>query len=323
MKKIFLLSATLYGYEKVIIENFFKIDYGVDFLDYSKKNYKKAREISNFFVRLYNDIYLRKYKKINLKDQLEAKELNKDLLKIDGNKYEYFIKIGPIFLEESSLKILREKFKICISHHWDTIEKNNEKKFLLEKKYFKKISSYNKKDSIKYNINYLPNFYYKTVENNTYIKNSIFTIMSDFSRLGFLEKIAKTLKDNEIDYDINLITSKKINSSLIKVSSKSMDLENVLNEILKYKAVLELVRERNKGCSTFRAIECIGLRKKLITNNKDIIYEDYYNRNNILIIDEKNINIPKKFLESSYEEIPREIFEKYKIENWIKSLIKI
>lgn len=323
MKKIFLLSAELYGYEKVIIENFLKMGYKVDFLDYSKKNYKKAREISNFFIRLYNDIYLRKYKKINLKDKLEAKELNKDLLEINGREYEYFIKIGPIFLEESSLKILKEKFKICISHHWDTIEKNNEKKFLLEKNYFKKVSSYNKKDSIKYNVSYLPNFYYKTVKNNIYIKNSIFTIMSDFSRLEFLEKIAKNLKNNEIDYDINLITSKKINSNLIKVSNKSIKLDNVLNEILRHKAVLELVRERNKGCSTFRAIECIGLRKKLITNNKDIVYEDYYNKNNILIIDEKNINIPKEFIESPYEEIPKEIFEKYKIENWIRNLIKI
>ena len=82
-----------------------------------------------------------------------------------------------------------------------------------------------------------------------------------------------------------------------------------------YKVILELVREHNKDCSIFRAIECIGLKKKLITNNKNIIYEDYYNENNILVIDEENINISKEFVENPYKQLLQKILNKYNIEN--------
>lgn len=44
MKKIFLLSSELHGYEKIIIKNFLKLNYQVDFLDYSKKIIKKQEK---------------------------------------------------------------------------------------------------------------------------------------------------------------------------------------------------------------------------------------------------------------------------------------
>lgn len=93
-----------------------------------------------------------------------------------------------------------------------------------------------------------------------------------------------------------------------------------MEEMKKSKFILELNRKNNRGC-TFRAIECIGLKKKLITTNKEIVNEDFYNQNNILVIEENNVEIPKYFLNSPYEELPREIYEKYSLENWIKKLL--
>lgn len=61
----------------------------------------------------------------------------------------------------------------------------------------------------------------------------------------------------------------------------------------------------------------------MITNNKEIINEDYYNKNNIFIIDEDNINVPIEFINSPYEELPKEMVEKYYIDNWLNELLKI
>lgn len=323
MKKIFLFGGKLHGYEKIIINNFINKGYEVTFFDYnSKDKYKKARKIKNPFLNLYNNIFLKKFKGINLKDELEADELNKDLLKIEKN-YDYFIKIGPIILQESTLKILKNRFPVLISHHWDTINSNKEKIILSEKRFFNKVSTYSKKDCKKYDLAYLPNFYFKKEDKSIKIENDVFGITSDFTRIDFLEKIAKKLKENDIKYNINLITDKNIESKWINVSKNPWNIEEVLKVYSKSRAVLELVKKEHEGSSTFRTIECIGLNKKLITNNKEIINENFYNKNNILVIKEENIIIPKEFVYSKYEKLPEKIKERYSIENWIKKIIEI
>lgn len=323
MKKIFLFGGKLFGYEKIIIDNFIKKGYEVTFFDYnSKDKYKKARKIKNPLLNLYNNIFLKKFKGINLKDKLEADELNKDLLKIEEN-YDYFIKMSYIFLQESTLNILKNKFPVLISHHWDMIKKNEEKALLLEKRFFDKVSSYSKKDCEKYNLFYLPNFYFLKEDENVRRENDVFGITSDFTRIDFLEKIAKELKKNDIKYSINLITDKNIESKWINISKNPWNIEEVLKAYSKSRTVLELVRKEHEGSYTFRAIECIGLNKKLITNNKEIINENFYNKNNILIIDEENMIIPKKFIYSKYEKLSEKVEEEYNIENWIKKIIKI
>ena len=112
-------------------------------------------------------------------------------------------------------------------------------------------------------------------------------------------------------------------SSLIKVTKEVLSLEKVMEKYSESKVILEYVKVENEGCSTLRALDCLGLKKKLITNNKEIINEDYYNKNNIFIIDENNIDIPIEFINSPYEELPKELVEKYYIDNWLDELLKI
>lgn len=73
---------------------------------------------------------------------------------------------------------------------------------------------------------------------------------------------------------------------------------------------------------TFRVFEAIGLNKKLITTNKDIINYDFYNPNNIFIWDENIKEIPKDFLNKEYEKLPENIYRKYSLENWVKTILQ-
>lgn len=269
---------------------------------------------------MWNNIYLKNRNK-NLKDKLESKVMNENLLKLN-KEYEYVIKLGLFFLDESTLNILRSKGKYLILHHWDIIYKKYERNFLIEKKFFDKVSSYSKEDSKKYSINYLSNFYFEKLSLNEENENDVFCIISDFKRKEFLEKIAEHLRQKNIKYEIILV-NKKLKSSLITIQSNSLPLEEIIKKYNKSKVILELVRERNYGCSTLRALDCLGLKKKLITNNKKIKNEDYYNKNNIFIIDENNIDIPIEFINSPYEELSKEIVEKYYIDNWLDELLKI
>lgn len=324
MKKILLMIQNINHYEERIINELNNQGYKVEVFDVLNPKYSKARKIKNPFLRLYNDKYLKKYKGINLKDKLEAEEILKDLKKLNYD-YDIFLKIGCIYLSENVLKFIKSKVKICISHHWDSSIRMKKCNFELEKKYFNKISSYERDDVKNFDLKYLSNFYFYRNKNEI-IEYDVYTLMSknDESRENLLYKIAEKLlkekfKINFILYSPNLTIKEKLG---IRLTDKGISVIEMVKAESKSKAVLELCHSLNKGY-TFRTFDCIGMRKKLITNNKDIINEDFYNPNNILIIDEKNINIPREFIDSPYEDLPEEIYKKYSLENWIKQLLDV
>lgn len=133
MKNILLCIPTFYGYEKILIKFLKEKGYNVDLFNSSEKKYQEARKIKNPFLRLWNNIYLKNRNK-NLKDKLESKVMNEDLLKLN-KEYEYVIKLGLFFLDESTLNILRSKGRYLILHHWDIIYKKYERNFLIEKNF--------------------------------------------------------------------------------------------------------------------------------------------------------------------------------------------
>ena len=82
------------------------------------------------------------------------------------------------------------------------------------------------------------------------------------------------------------------------------------------KCVIDIESPTQNGL-TMRTIEMIGLKKKLITTNKDIVNYDFYNPNNILVCDRDNFKIDKSFIETPYEELAKEIYEKYSLKGWL------
>ena len=73
---------------------------------------------------------------------------------------------------------------------------------------------------------------------------------------------------------------------------------------------------------TMRTLEMVGLKKKLITTNIDIVNYDFYNPNNIMVISRDNPKLDKRFFESDYVDIPSEIYQKYSITSWILDILK-
>lgn len=324
MKRILLITTKTYGYGDIIIAELEKKGYIVDYFDIFQTRYKNARKIKNIFIRLYNDQYLKKIKGIDLKDRFEGERIIKDLEKVENN-YDIFLKIGPVYLSENILEYLKNRIPICISHHWDSSIKMSKCDFNLEKKYFNKISSFDKRDIVNYQLDYLPNFYIYSNFGKEVIEYDIYSLMAKTGdkRENLFYKIAEECNNNNIKIKFTLYDSKISDTkNIVTITNKVIPFTQMLEEQSKSKAVLELCHSLNKGY-TFRTFDCIGMRKKLITNNKDIINEDFYNPNNILIIDEKNINIPREFIDSPYEDLPEEIYEKYSLGNWIKQLLDV
>ena len=84
------------------------------------------------------------------------------------------------------------------------------------------------------------------------------------------------------------------------------------------KAVLDIVQEGQIGL-TIRTMETLCLHKKLITNNKDIVNYDFYNKNNIFIIGVDSFDDLKLFINTRVGKVDKKILSKYNFVDWVNS----
>ena len=88
------------------------------------------------------------------------------------------------------------------------------------------------------------------------------------------------------------------------------------------KVILDIQHDRQVGL-TMRTIEMIGMGKKMITTNSDIMNYDFYNSHNIFVIDRKSPHVDPDFFKNEYEDIPSEILARYSLDSWIKEVLNI
>ena len=81
------------------------------------------------------------------------------------------------------------------------------------------------------------------------------------------------------------------------------------------------IEHPNQSGLTIRTIEAVFSGRKLITTNSDIANYDFYDKNNILIIDRKNPVIPNGFLEGKVTEMKSNMVDKYSIKGWLMELL--
>lgn len=84
--------------------------------------------------------------------------------------------------------------------------------------------------------------------------------------------------------------------------------------------VFDMQHNKQSGL-TMRTIETVGAKKKLITTNTNIKKYDFYNENNIFVMDEHNMSGIEQFINYEYEPICYDIYQKYSLHNWIQTII--
>lgn len=98
---------------------------------------------------------------------------------------------------------------------------------------------------------------------------------------------------------------------------------NELSNIIKNSKIVLDANDINQQGLTIRTLETLLSGKKMITTNSDIANYDFYNPNNILIVNRDAISIPDSFFASDYETIDEEVLNKYTAMGWIKDVFKL
>lgn len=103
------------------------------------------------------------------------------------------------------------------------------------------------------------------------------------------------------------------------VKFKSLKLDEILNLFKESEIIVDVQGPLQSGL-TMRTVETVGARRKLITTNPDIRNYDFYDENNILIVDRDNVVIPDSFIHSPFKPLPEDIYNKYSLTSWLKTI---
>ena len=247
-----------------------------------------------------------------------------------------FIIRGEVF-SKHIVKKLKDTYKNAklILYLWESL-KNNDKRdiFFL----FDKVLSFEKQDADRYkDLMFRPLFYLKEYsliadETEKYDNDVLFigTIHSD--RYSFIRQLQNCFKEHNLKTYYYMLFKSRIlyvKKRLLDNSFKStrmndfhytrLDKKEVLRNVKRSRISLDFQHPDQTGL-TIRCIEMLGAKRKLITTNSEIKTYDFYNANNILVIDNKTFSLDKNFVTSSYKNIDKSIYERYSIQSWINDI---
>lgn len=259
--------------------------------------------------------------------------------KTQNKKYDYIFFIKGESFSESNLSTLFKNHleSRTIVYHWDSIANNKNALNLLQ--HFDICYSFDKEDCKNFSIKFLPLFYYdeysklsKSVGKEKYDLLFVGTVHSD--RYRIVKTMINQVKEKggrafsffyfqgKIMFYKYILQHKECRDIDRKSVNFTPISETDLIELYQNsKAVVDINHPKQTGL-TLRCIETLGANRKLLTTNQDICTYDFYNPNNIFIIDRNNPIIPENFLKVPYEEPPKEIYTKYSLSSWLKQIFR-
>lgn len=288
-----------------------------------------------FFYKSKKDRVINFFRKTFLKDKEYKKQLILNfnieffLEKVKGieeKSIDYIFIIRPDIIEEKVLDKLLSLGKKNIAYQWDGLNRYPEvfktiTKF--DKFYVFDTEDYQKYHSIYPNLQLTHNFFFEdddTSENNNKEENrDIFYVGSYIEdRMDDIIYIVENLEKLNVSMDIRLAYWKKNNfDNKNIVSFKTlMDFSEYLKLVKSSKVLLDFKIKEHNGLS-LRFFESLKYKKKIITNNTNVMNYDFYNPKNIFVLHKDNINNLKDFIFSDYAPLPAELVEKYSFKTWL------
>lgn len=316
--KIAIISFDFFGFDSCIIEELNKRGVIASQIDISKFEYKYNsifHRISNFLTKLF---FRKNFKKIEMEKHILTQ------LQILG-KQDIILSIRPDSISKKTHLEIKKWCNKYISYLYDSTNLYPIDNLLNE--VFDKIYTFDKHDAKKYNFELISNYIYFEKRNNDPVLNykyDLFVVSSVDERIDTLNKVARICEDAGLSFRFIVVGKKKPKNLHPKIiyTNKKMSFEDLKPELENAKVFLDIIKENQNGLS-FRIFDALAFQKKIITSNASVKEYAFYNPNNFLIIDTKNIKIPLHFFSSTFEPLPEAIYQKFTINNWVSTVFEI
>lgn len=324
-KRILFLGLETMGYEKKILDKMRELGAEVD--------YHSERPVSSQFGKA-----IVKMAPSMLDKKTEA-YYHEILEQHKGTKYDIVFIMKCDTPTKRVLQEIRSYFPNAELrlHMWDSlvnIPNINEKL-----KLFDRITSFDRKDCEKHPefgfrpLFYIDSFTEESKEPIAYDVSFCGTIHSD--RYIVLENIRKQCEDRGMKFYGYYYMQSKLAYYYLKLRDKRF--KNVPMNALKFqtigseevnrifnasKAIVDIQHPSQAGL-TMRTIETLGAKKKLITTNPDIKNYDFYNENNVCVIDRENPVVSEEFLRAEYKEVDENVYKYYSLGRWVLDVLTL
>ncbi|MES2427321.1 MAG: hypothetical protein V4560_10130 [Bacteroidota bacterium] len=315
-KSILFFSPQFFNYEKEIKIALEKLGANVIWLDDRPSN----SFITKVLIRLNK----------NFVKNTTEKYYDRILNSIKSKHFDYILFISPESLTKTCLRKIKDQFNSSkfILYMWDSFD-NKQSVELLDQ--FDSVLTFDSKDAATYNLKLRPLFYidiYKEKKDIKIIYDLLFIGTAHSDRYKFIEKYIKSAFAGMNIKLYFFLSSKKLfwlkklfnrDFSTIKYNEvffKSLSHQDNSNFMNKSKIILDINHPKQVGL-TMRTIEALGVQRKLITTNKNVVEYDFYNENNILVIDRESPKIDKTFINKPFDKADYTILNKYSINGWI------
>ena len=200
----------------------------------------------------------------------------------------------------------KNKHAKIILWYWNPLVVNN--KSITKDKNIDEIWTYNRFDKDALRLKYNPQFYHKIKElKDSEIIDDVIFVGSDKNRYNHIINIKNELEKRYIKCDFKIVKNEK----------DYISYEEYLDNVSKTKCILDYNNTTLNGL-TLRPLEALFYKKKLITNNKDIVNYNFYKPNNIFVLGIDDMSKIKEFIDSTYENVDEEIVNYYDFESWLK-----
>lgn len=320
MKKALFIPLGFYDYDRKIEQEIKRNGYTVSVFNPIGKY--------SFFEKIVNTLSKGKYL------DHKAYKRQENFFSCQPDDYDLIFVIVGRFLEPKifSKFCFRNRAARKVLYLWDDVERVEN--FNDIKDCFDDIYSFDDKDVEKYNFKMLPLFYTEFHKYNNEPKLHLFNLMGllHSERIKIFDQIVNQCNLPKEKCFVYLLGA-KLQDFLTWVNpkrspwtgkkyihTKGMPFEKCA-EIMKHSKVALDVQFGSQNGLTLRTFETLASQTKLITTNKNVIHYDFYNPNNIYVIDRENPIVDRHFFETEYEVLDNDIVEQYSLENWIKKMI--
>jgi len=329
-KKVLLIA--LPGYPDGMIKGMQELGAEVDYIHDKPNEGFVSKTLGRLHVGFYEKVINDYYKTV-----LEA---------LKNRDYDYILSIRGEYTPVESLKLMRSYFPHAkmILYMWDGLHKQNtvgiEEKWPL----YDKVYTFDRIDyeADKGKIEFLPLYYYdaylpKDIKdaNSGDLKYDLSFIGTGHDdRIRIVKEVMKQCENQGLKTFHYFFMPHKLvflKNKLSNPNFKNVEESDVHYEMLPFEMLYQTyadsrcvmdVENRGQHGLTMRSIEILGLKRKFITTNKDIVNYDFYNPNNILVLDRENPVVDMDWFNKPYEELDESLYEKYSLRNWILEVLK-
>lgn len=227
-----------------------------------------------------------------------------------------------------------------ILYMWDSIK--NKKPAQLAFKLFDWCYSFDKNDaSTLPNVNFRPLFFIDEFDSKNWNNNT--KLVYDLCFIGTVHSdrynLVKSVKKQADSLGLKTYFYLYFHSKILFFYKKTRDIKfynarvsefefspisavDLAQKIKESGAVLDVQHPHQTGL-TMRTLEMLGASKKLVTTNKHIVEYDFFNPQNIAVIDRENPKIDASFFKTEFVEVDSHIRDRYAIRGWLLEIFKM